>query len=109
MIDSEFLKDIGEDAAACTVHNIDGKLLPRLGDEFEIGKCLDRGNVGGLEICLDHIASLALNGFAINQRLDFLHNQWRCRTAIAGLEFHAIPIPWIVARRDHYAAGGTEL
>ncbi len=69
MLDAEFLEDVGEDAAPGAVHHIDGKLLLRLGDQFEIGKRLDGGNVVGLEVRLHHAAALGLDGLACQSAL----------------------------------------
>ncbi len=69
MIDAKFLEYACEDAAPRAVHYIDGKLLLRAGNEIEISKGLDRGDVVGLEVRLHHAAALALDGLGIDQAL----------------------------------------
>ena len=107
VLDAPFREDFRQHASPRAMHRINGELKLGLGNQVQIGKTTNGLDVSRLEVDFLNMGRVAVRlGASTNLVLDELHDRRRGRAAEFGFEFHAIPVPGIVAGSDDHAARG---
>jgi hypothetical protein len=109
MLNAMLSENAGKNTATGAVHGIYSEVEIRFFNGGEIGELDDGSDVRGLEIDFFNSCFLPLGSRLIELRLDAFHDGWRGRSAECAFEFDTVPVPGIVARRDHDPASGSGL
>src|ERR1019366_8207436 len=108
VIDADTRENVGEYGAARAIHRVDGKLHAGFRNQVEVSEAFDGLEVRGQKIDFLDLRRLCCMRYTpAKTRLNGCDNGGLPRAAVPGFVLHAIPLRWIVRRRDHDAAGGT--
>ncbi len=105
---SVLAQDVAENKPPRAVHVIHRDLESGFADQIKVGELRDGRDVRRPEI---HFLDRGRCAFRHRPqlRLDLRDDPGRRRSAVFCLEFHAVPRPRVVARRDHYPARRVEM